>query len=235
MLHGAERELFDLTFKIPSECARLLASGEVDIGIVSSIEVPRQKLEILPGVGICSKGPVRSILLVSKVPTPKIRTFAADSSSRTSVVLAHIILSRRYGVSPKFVSQEPTLASMLENADAALIIGDPALHLDPTSLPFHVLDLGREWTDMTELPMVYAVWAGRSAAITPDLPDAFCRSYRFGADHLDDILRLEAEPRGFPVQLAREYLTRHISFELGVAEREGLSLFFRYAAEGGWV
>ena len=95
------------------------------------------------------------------VPLAEIRTLAADSSSRTSVALTRIILSRRYGVEPRLHSCAPNLESMLESADAALIIGDPALRVDPGTTPYQVADLGREWTEMTGLPMVFAVWAGR--------------------------------------------------------------------------
>ena len=106
-------------------------------------------------------GPVRSILLISKVPFQQIRTLSADSSSRTSVMLSRIVLARKYGAFPEIRTHRPDLAEMLDFDDACLIIGDPALVLDPATLPFHVLDLGAEWTEMTDLPMVFAVWAER--------------------------------------------------------------------------
>src|SRR5689334_13843251 len=162
MLHGAQRGTFDLSFAIPSECADRLADGRADIGIVPAVELIRQKLDIIRGTGIACRGPVRSILLISKVPFAEIQTFATDSSSRTSVALGRIVLARKYGVEPVLYSRRPHLGSMLEECDAALIIGDAALVLDPAQLPFHVLDLGTEWTVMTGLPMVFAVWAARA-------------------------------------------------------------------------
>ena len=77
------------------------------------------------------------------------------------MALSRVILARKYGVEPEVRSLKPHLSAMLEIADAALIIGDAALVLDPADLPFHVLDLGREWVEMTGLPMVFAVWAAR--------------------------------------------------------------------------
>ena len=98
MLHGHERDLFELSFALPSECADRLASAQADIGIVPSVELLRQNLKIIPGAGIACNGVVRSILLISKVPFEKIRTLATDSSSRTSVMLSRIVLASRYGV-----------------------------------------------------------------------------------------------------------------------------------------
>ena len=162
MLHGEQRGLFELERAIPSECADRLADGRADIGIVPSVELNHQKLEIIPGCGIACHAQVRSIFLISKVAFGQIRTLATDSSSRTSVALSRIVLARKYGVEPQLFSLPPNLASMLELCDAALIIGDAALVLNPADLPFRVLDLGREWTQMTGLPMVFAVWAARA-------------------------------------------------------------------------
>src|SRR5882672_2916943 len=144
MLHGPQQNVFDLRFALPSDCADQLASGTADIGIVPVIEMARQKLEYFRGTGIACRGPVRSILLVSKVPFREIRTIATDSGSRTSVMLSRVILAERFGVEPTMISRRADLAPMLGEADAALVIGDPALRLDPATLPFETLDLGAE-------------------------------------------------------------------------------------------
>jgi predicted solute-binding protein len=229
MLHGEQRDLFELERAIPAECADRLADGRADIGIVPSVELNRQRLEIIRGTGIACRGPVRSILLISKVPFGEIRTLATDSSSRTSVALSRIVLARSYGVAPQLYSERPHLGSMLEHCDAALIIGDAALVLDPAELPFHVLDLGTEWTRMTGLPMVFAVWAAR-AELPPQDPAPFLASLRFGIEHIDDIARQEHAKLGISEALAREYLTRNIIFELGEREYAGLEAFLQYAS-----
>ncbi len=231
MLHGPQRELFDLSFCLPSECAARLESGLADIGIVPSIEAARQRLAIIPGAGIACHGPVRSILLVTKVPPARIRTLALDASSRSSAMLARIVLSRRYGAEPRAVSMPPDLPAMLEAADAALVIGDPALRLEPERLGLTTLDLGGEWCEMTGLPMVFAVWAARPQALTAGLADAFLGSCRFGREHIEDIVRLEAAPRHLTEDLARDYFARHIVLELGEREYEGMRLFVQYAQE----
>jgi chorismate dehydratase len=231
MLHGDQRDAFYLEFRIPSECAREVATGAADIGIIPSVELNLHDYGRVRGLGIASRGAVRSILLVSSKPLDEIQTLAADISSRTSVALARIILARRYGAAPRIVSLAPDLHAMLAAADAALIIGDPALHLDPETLDCHVLDLGAAWTEMTGLPMVFAIWAGRKAVITPEVEAVFRSSYEFGRAHLDDIIRVEAAHRGIPPALAREYLTRHIVSELGPADYRGLELFLDYARQ----
>lgn len=230
MLHGDQRGLFELERALPAECADRLSDGRADIGIVPSIELTRQKLQIIRGCGIACRQAVRSILLISKVPIEQIRTLATDSSSRTSVALSRVILARKYGVEPHLSSQPPHLGSMLERCDAALIIGDAALLLNPAELPFHVLDLGTEWTRMTNLPMVFAVWAARAGFPTQDQAP-FAASLRFGLEHLDDIVRQEHPKLGISAALAREYLTRNIVFELGPDEYAGLSTFLQYASE----
>jgi chorismate dehydratase len=230
MQHGEQRGLFDLSFAIPAECADRLEDGRADIGIVPAVELNRQKLDIIRGCGVACHGPVRSILLISKVPFPEIRTLATDSTSRTSVALSRIILSRKYGVEPQQWSQAPHIGKMLEKADAALIIGDTALLLDPATLPFHVLDLGQEWTEMTGLPMVFAVWAARAGVPRQD-PKPFIDSLSFGLEHLDDIVREWHQKLRLSESLVRVYLTRNIVFQLGEREYAGLQTFLQYASE----
>jgi chorismate dehydratase len=231
MLHGPQKGLFDLDFRIPAGCADEVESGRADIGIIPSFELTRQALEVIPGAGIACHGPVRSILLISTRPAAEIRTLAVDSSSRTSVELARVILERKYGASPELFPHPPQLEPMLRKADAALVLGDPALRIDPAALPYHVYDLGAEWADMTGLPMVFAVWAGRPDVVTARVTDAFAGSCRYGRERLDEIVEAESARRGFTPDLAREYLTRNIVHELDSRDYEGMELFLRYARE----
>jgi len=229
MLHGPQQGCFDLDFRVPSGVADQLAAGEADIGIVPCFELTKRDLEIIPGTGIACHGAVRSILLISRCPAAEIRTLAADTSSRTSVELARVLLERRFGATPQIVAHAPELDAMLGIADAALIIGDPALHIDPLLLPWHVYDLGAEWLELTGLPMVFAVWAGHKGVITPAIAAAFGASYRFGREHMDEIVAAESAARGFKPGVVREYLTRYIVHELGEREYEGMRLFLEYA------
>ncbi len=231
MLRGPQRGIFDLDFQVPSACADHLAAGTADIGIVPVFELTRQDLQILPGAGIACHGPVQSILLVCSRPVDEIATVAVDSSSRTSVQLARVILGRKYGTRPALIPHAPDLQRMLTVADAALIIGDPALRLDRRRLPYRIYDLGAEWTEMTGYPMVFAVWAGRKHVIVPEMAEVFLDSYRFGREHIDEIVAVESERRGFPVELVREYLTSHIVHELSRRDYDGMELFLQLAGE----
>jgi chorismate dehydratase len=229
MLHGPQSGLFELDFGTPARCADRLAAGAADIGIVPTFELTRQDLEVIPGAGIACHGPVRSILLISSRPAGEIQTLATDSSSRTSAELVRVILELRYGAVPETIPHAPDLQAMLRSADAALIIGDPALRIDPVRARLHVYDLGAEWVEMTGLPMVFAVWAGRKGVVTPVVAEAFRDSCRYGRARLEEIVAAESARRDFAPALVREYLTRHIVHELGPRDYEGMELFLDYA------
>jgi chorismate dehydratase len=228
--HGPQCDIFEMKYALPSECADQLASGDADIGIVPVIEIARQKLDYFRSTGIACRGAVRSILLISKVPLKEIKTVATDTGSRTSVMLSRIILAEKYGVTPKLISRRAELAPMLGEADAALVIGDPALHLDPATLPFETLDLGSEWTQLTGLPMIFALWSGRKDVMQPRYEQAFLDSCREGLAHMDEIVAEQSPLRGITQQLAHEYLTHHIVFELNTRDHEGLNLYLKHAA-----
>jgi predicted solute-binding protein len=229
MLHGPQRDVVDLKLAIPSICAQQVEDGITQIGLVPVAEVARQGLEIVPGVGIGCLGAVRSILLFSRLPWKEIRTLAADTSSRTSVQLARVILRECYGVEPEIKRHEPDLLAMMQQADAALIIGDPALVIDPARTPYEWLDLGEEWFNLTKQPMVFAVWAGKPNLPLEELGRLTRASYEFGKAHLPDIIDSEYRQRGITRELAEEYLHRYIRFEIGPAEQRGLETFFELA------
>jgi predicted solute-binding protein len=228
-LHGPGRGIFDFRFDLPAECARVLGSGDVAIGLVPCAELDRLGLDYLPETGIACEGPVRSILLISKGPVREIRTLAVDSGSRSSVALSRILLAERYGCQPRFEPMAPELEPMLAACDAALIIGDPALRLEPAELPYEVLDLGAEWVEWSGLPMVFAVWAGKKAHLTADVARAFQDSCRWGLGHINEVIAAGAKERDYREELVREYLTRHIVYELGPRHIEGLELFRKLA------
>ncbi|HEY7210546.1 MAG TPA: menaquinone biosynthesis protein [Bryobacteraceae bacterium] len=229
MQHGPEHGSVDLSFSIPSDCARDVENGVVEAGLVPVAEVARQNLEIVPGTGIACHGAVRSILLFSRVPWTQIKTFAADASSRTSVELARIILRERFGVEPQITREQPRLADMLSHADCALVIGDPALQIEPERAGVEWMDLGAEWLRLTSLPFVFAVWAGKPGIPVESLSRITMASYRFGSEHLDEIVESEHARHGISRELAQRYLTQHIHFEIGKEQQRGLDAFLELA------
>ncbi len=230
MLHGAQKGMFELSFDLPADCARRLALHQADIGIAPSAVLPALGLDIIRGAGIAAHGAVRSILLISKTPIAGIRRLALDSSSRTSVLLARIILRDRYGVTPRCVTMAPDPAAMLEAADAALLIGDPALRIDPRQAPHAALDLGEEWLRLTGLPMVFAVWAAPREVITAEIEQAFQDSARYGVEHLEDNVACESQARGFSQEFVRQILTRNVVNQLSDLDYQGLRRFLELAA-----
>ena len=219
-----------MSFAVPSACADQVAAGQADIGILPAIEMARQGLDYFRETGIACYGPVRSILLTSKVPFHKIKTLATDSGSRTSVMLARLILAEKFGVEPELISMAPELEPMLTVADAALTIGDAALHIEPARLPYATLDLGQEWTELTQLPFVFAVWSGRKEVMRPEYAKALVESCRFGQASTEEIVKREAPLRGLAEELVRQYFTRYIVFDLDAKAHEGLQLYLRNAA-----
>ena len=195
------------------------------------MEIFRQGLSIVSDVCISSDGPVRSIFLLHRGPLQDIRSIALDSSSRTSVALAKIVLAERYGVwhlSEQILAPDP--AAMLSVADSALLIGDPALQLNTVSEDFQICDLGSEWQKLTGLPMVYAAWASKTA---PDNPELFRQSYEYGHARIEEIVKLEAPKRRVPAKLAERYFTSHIQFDLSPRAAQGLREFRRLAEQHG--
>jgi len=237
--HGDADRDFDISYTLPSDCARALQAGTADIGIIPAAayaQIPG--LQALPGVAIASRRAVRSILLVSKVLAENIRTVALDTSSMTSVALTKILFAKWLGGEPAYSSMAPDLRHMLAEHDAALVIGDPALQVDRSR--YHTLDLAEEWIRHTGKPFVFAFWAVRGEALqeaspATDLAAIFqsSRDHGLEATSVDHIAREWAPRVGIGEDEVRSYLTESIHYQLDPGCLEGLLLFYRYAAEIG--
>jgi chorismate dehydratase len=235
-VEGADelRERYDARFEPPARVAELLAAGELDVGLIPSIELERiPNLEVVPGLCVASEREVRSVLLVSSVPIARVRRLALDVNSRTSVALVRILCAERWGIEPKLSPAKPEIERMLETNDAALVIGDPALRIDPRR--HLVFDLAREWFDLTGLPFVFAVWAARRGLDAPTLVADLTASLEQGLGNLDQLVTQAARDLGLDPLAVKDYLTRNLSFRLGPREREGLEEFHRRAHARGLV
>jgi len=236
LVYGLERDpRFQLRFDIPSECARLLHARQIDLGLIPSIEYLRgpRAYSFVPGPAVTSRGPVASVAIFTRREPADVRTIAMDTSSRTSVALATVLLRREFGATPEAIPMAPDLDAMLRRADAALIIGDLALFLDVPASGARKIDLGELWTRSTGLPFVYAVWTAWPDAVTSEHVDALQRARDEGVAHSDDVAR-GFYPDDVPRQdAARRYLRENIRYYLGEDELEGLRLFYTYAGELG--
>lgn len=249
-LHGPGRGQVELSFTTPAACAEALRTAAADVGIIPSIAYQTiPSLKVIPGIGLVARAEVGSVLLVSRVPVAEARRVALDAGSRVSAALVRVLFARRWKTQPKFSECEPNLETMLAQADAALLIGDPALQfaLNSAGLPgvaglgkLFVYDLGAEWQRLTGRPFVFAFWAVRAEALPDEqasraLVQAFTASREFGLAHVDDIAA-EAAPRlNLPAAALARYLRENIEFSLDAEACSGLELFFSYAHELGLI
>jgi predicted solute-binding protein len=221
-------------YDLPSVCARLLHDGEVDLGLIPSIEyLERPDYRFVPGVGIGSKGPIASVAIFTRRETGDIRSIALDTSSRTSVALVKVLCAKRFGIRPGFGPHAPDLEAMLAGADAALVIGDPALELDAAASGVHKIDLGEEWTALTGLPFVYAAWTGRAGAVTDDDIAVLQAAQAEGVTAAEAIAAEYAGTRAGVRPLAEAYLRDNVRYGMGPDEVAGLQLFLDWAADLG--
>jgi predicted solute-binding protein len=164
-----------------------------------------------------------------------IRTIAVDTSSRTSTMLLRILCARHFQIKPELHPAPPDLTAMLDQCDAAMLIGDAALLVDAVALGLQKLDLGEQWRELTGLPFVYAFWSGWSGALGRDDVARLREAKTAGAAHLENVAREYFGPDETRVALGTRYLTENVSFDLQEAEQEGLLRFYGLAAELGFV
>lgn len=221
-------------YDLPSTCTQLLHAGEVDLGLISSVEyLERPDYRFIPGVGVGSRGPVASVAVFTRRDTRDIRSIALDTSSRTSVALVKVLCARRFGIAPEFRPQAPDLDAMLAGADAALLIGDPAFELNAAAAGVRKIDLGEEWTALTGLPFIYAAWTGRAGAVTDADVEALQAAQDEGVAAAAAIAAEYAGPRAAVRTLAEAYLRDNVRYGMGPDEVAGLQLFLDWAADLG--
>jgi len=214
---------------------------------------------VLPDMAVAAKDEVRSILVVAKKPIELAKRIALDTSSRASQALVKILADGLWGIKPEFVDAPPDASEMLQSADAALIIGDPALRIamkmealaakvasgedcckgDPEDMPVpgfettFVYDVAYQWREMTGKPCVLAIWAGRPEVMTPEVVADFEASKRFGVSHLRDICEAAAIKLDMPPRELERYLSENIHFGLEPEYLEGLGVYYEKAAALG--
>ncbi|MEV6491024.1 menaquinone biosynthesis protein [Actinoplanes sp. NPDC051633] len=234
----------DLRKDTPDALNAALVAGDLDIGPISLVEYLRHAddLLLLPDLAVGSDGPVLSVNLISTRPLAELdgRPVALGSTSRTGVLLAQMLLAERYRAKPDYFRCPPDLSQMLMEADAGVLIGDPALRAmhEAPARGLRVVDLAEEWRDWTGLPMVFAVWAVRRefAAAHPgtvkEVHEAFLRSRDLCLDELDTVAAAAARWEPFDAATLANYF-RTLDFSLGERQVAGLREFARRAAEHG--
>jgi len=248
---------YELSFTVPSECAEALRRGDADIAIIPSIEYQRiPGIVALPEIGVAAKGAVRSILVVAKKPIEMARRIALDAGSRSSAALVRILAAEFWKIQPEWVNAAPNPSEMLKDADAALVIGDPALRIslkmdrldgkapagesccdgDPEDMPvpgfdtLFVYDVAHQWRELTGKPCVLALWAGRRGAVTPEVIADFQASKDYGLDRIREIAETASMKLDLPPGALERYLTENVHYDLDEEFVAGLRLYFEKAA-----
>jgi chorismate dehydratase len=258
--NGPLTRKYDLSFTVPSQCAEDLRTGRADVAILPAIECQRiDDLVILPDISIASKQLVRSLLIVAKKPLEQVTRFALDRSSRSTQALTRILCAEKWKIAPQFSEAAPDLQEMLDRADAALVIGDPALRIslgiEKESWPgsrgqtvcqaatlgitgaelLYVYDVVSEWRSMTGLPAVLAVWAARRDVATAEVTADFIASRDYGMLRIAEICFDAARELELPARKLESYLRDNIDFSLDAENCRGLQLYFDYSARLGLI
>ena len=253
---------YDLSFAVPSQCAEDLKAGRADVGIIPAIEYQRiENVVALPGMAVAAKNEVRSILVVSKVPIDQARSFALDTNSRSSVGLVRLLCRGHWNIAPEFIDSPPDVDEMLGRADAALIIGDPALRLRlkvdelQAKVPqgkdgccgteeeplvkgvqlLFVYDVAQQWREMTGHACVLAIWVARRGTVTPEIVADFQASREYGLARIGEIAEGAALKLDLPPRELERYLTDNIDFSLDDENLAGLNLYFEECARAGLI
>jgi chorismate dehydratase len=252
---GIEQGIIDLPVAIkkgpPAQLNKLFIEGALDITPISSIEYARHPGDtvILPKLSIAADGRVTSVLILAKKPLSELKDgarVALTSHSATSVVLTKIILSEKYGVQPEYITMEPDPYQMLAEADACLVIGDPALRAvnDPglkAAFPsLQVYDLGQEFKDLTGEIFVFALWVIRREYVerNPEgvklVAELFQASRDWAVEHWEELIQEGARRRGLPEAVVRDHFTQ-IRHHFTPEYRRGLLRFYELAHKIGEI
>lgn len=229
----------ELTKDTPEKLNDQLVRGDLDIAPISLVEFLRNADDLVafPDLAVGCDGPVMSCLIVSQVPLEQLdgARLALGSTSRTAVRLAQLLLAEKYHVTPDYYTCPPDLGLMMQEADAAVVIGDAALRAalhDAPRLGLQVHDLGQMWKDWTGLPFVFAVWAARKDFLAREpetvrqVHEAFLASRDVSLEEVGKVAEQAARWEAFDAELLERYFTT-LDFRLGEAQLAGVREFAR--------
>jgi len=244
---GPDGGAIEVVYDVPSAVGGYVERGEAAMGLVPVVDLLTQGsgLEAWPVGGIACDGPTLTVRLFCRCEKEAVRTVAADGDSHTSVVLASLLLREWTGRLPEVRRVRWTgetgevsggAARAAGSADALLLIGDKVVTGAPPQWVYpHQVDLGEAWRAWTGLPFVFAAWAGRRGEDVSEVADRLASVRLDNEPRRGALAEAFAAGHGWPVELAGEYLTRVLRYELGERELAGLGRFAREAADAGLV
>ena len=223
-IHGLKNsghvDKISLHLDIPSECARKLIAGEVDIGLVPIAAIPYLgQHNVITSYCIGADGPVNSVLLLSHSPLNKIRNVILDYQSKTSILLTKILFDQLWNNSPGWIDGYPGYESKIKGSTAGVVIGDRALQLK-SQYPY-CFDLSEAWKSLTGLPFVFACWISNTQ-LSPSFLTGFNKALKWGLDHKHEI-----NTDNFSGSNIAEYLESYISYDLTKKKQEAMALFLK--------
>jgi cyclic dehypoxanthinyl futalosine synthase len=224
-----DSKLVELVKAIPSGCAAMLESGEADLALVPIGAIAGKDYEIVPGIGLGCDGPVETVLLVGERPPEEWDEVFLDTASRTSVILAQLVLDAM-GLAPRYTPMDSAESvPRAVGTKGAHVIGNRAFDVKKP----YMLDLGREWSRLTGLPFVFAVFAARPGVITPEVVAELTRGAQVGLGMRTELAQQYAREAGGDPERYRRYLTQRMRYAVGPYEQTAMETFFAKAAEKG--
>lgn len=237
LVHRLEEFLPDavLVYDLPSRLSTALEAGKLDVALAPSVELARHpEWIIVSDACIGCRGPVLSVKLNFRVPPQYVRTLALDEGSRTSAVLAQILLGELYDIRPQLADLPIGCQPNQSTADAVLVIGDRAIRTQESDYA-EVWDLGDRWCRWSEAPLVFAMWVARPGVDTAGVAAALAAARDAGCRQLSQIARQQAAAMSLPLPLVEEYLCRNLYFHFGPPQLRGLELFYERASAWGLI
>lgn len=223
LLNHPVQEQIELSLDIPSDCAKKLQAGEVDLGLVPVAVIPHLETPyIISDYCIGAVGAVKTVCIFSNSPIHEIKELFLDYHSRTSVELAKILIAKYWKIQPKISPASPGFEKTLKEGQAAVIIGDRTIELFDF-YKYHY-DLGEAWTAYTGLPFVFAAWVSNKP-MSPEFIKQFNEALKDGLDHINQLVYLLPTPKkGFDL---KTYFNKYISYTLDVQKKKALTRFLK--------
>ncbi len=222
-------------FAVPAALLGLIEKRQVQAALLPIVDYQKSHdpLLLVPAGAIGSDGPTYTVRIFSPVPPAEIHTLYADIESHTSVVLAQVILRERFSVQPRLQPfPAGTAVPVVKPGEAYLYIGDKVVNAAPPQEQFpHQLDLGEQWKNLTGLPFVFAMWMMRADAASAELANLLAATQRAGAGMTDVLVERYAAATRWPTELARQYFTHYLKYDVTPAARQGVARFFALAAQ----
>lgn len=229
IIHNLVRHDFRVSFGSIIENAIKLREGEIELGIISSLDyaLKKETWRIVPNLCISSIQKIKHVQLFFKKGLKDIRKVAVDKNAASEAILLKILMREKFLMSPDYIEMEPDLEKMLLNAEAALIVGESSLNY--YRIHRNRLDLNEEWLDMTGLPFVYAFWAGREILITSDDLNVIQSSFDLGIKNLEKLSKDYAQKHQEDWAFYHDFFTQNLSYSFSDQEKDGLNEFYNYA------